>query len=70
MHKVLNSDMIMTVILITYLGWIFGVLAVICVKEIIIQCCTNIIIISLLLDKCVCVNYLTVSIFAFTFLQV
>ena len=70
MHKVLNSNISITVILIIYLGWIFGVSAVICVKEIIIQCCTNIIIISLLLDKCVCVNYLTVSIFAFTFLQV
>ena len=37
MHKVLNSDIIMTVILIIYLGWIFGVSAVICVKEIIIE---------------------------------
>ena len=49
MHKVLNFDMIMTVILITYLGWIFGVSAVICVKEIIILSCTKIIIIISLL---------------------
>ena len=49
MHKVLNSYMIMTVILITYLGWIVGVSVVICVKEIIIESCTKIIIkISLL----------------------
>ena len=33
MHKVLNSYIIMTVILITHLGWIFGVSAVICVKK-------------------------------------
>ena len=43
MHKVLNSYIIMTVILITYLGWIFGVSEVICIKEIIVQCCTKII---------------------------
>ena len=49
MHKVLNCDMIMTVILITYLGWIVGVSAVICVKEIIIESCTKIIIIISLL---------------------
>ena len=49
MHKVLNCDMIMTVILITYLGWIFGVSAVICVKEVIIESCTKIIIIISLL---------------------
>ena len=49
MHKVLNSYMIMTVILITYLGWIFGVSVVICVKEIIIESCTKIIIIISLL---------------------
>ena len=49
MHKVLNSYMIMTVILITYLGWIVGVSAVICVKEIIIESCTKIIIIISLL---------------------
>ena len=49
MHKVLNCDMIMTVILVTYLGWIFGVSAVICVKEIIIESCTKIIIIISLL---------------------
>ena len=44
MHKMLYSDMIMTIILIIYLGWIFGVSAVICVKEIIILSCTKIII--------------------------
>ena len=49
MHKVLNSDMIMTVILITYLGWIVGVSVDICVKEIIIESCTKIIIIISLL---------------------
>ena len=49
MHKVLNSDMIMTVILIIYLGWVFGVSSVICVKEIIIQSFTKIIIIIYLL---------------------
>ena len=50
MHKVLNSYMIMTVILITYLGWIVGVSVVICVKEIIIiESCTKIIIIISLL---------------------
>ena len=49
MHKVLNSNISITVILIIYLGWIFGVSAVICVKEIIIQSCTKIIIIISLL---------------------
>ena len=49
MHKELNSDISMTVILITYLGWIFGVSAVICVKEVIIESYTKIIIIISLL---------------------
>ena len=48
MHKVLNSNISITVILIIYLGWIFGVSAVICVKEIIIELYQIISILSLL----------------------
>ena len=48
MHKMLYSNMIMTAILIIYLGWIFGVSAVICVKEIIIELYKIISILSLL----------------------